>query len=361
MGMKSTWEAVVNFKDMETTKRAKTISENAQWFEDNSPVDPAYKKKEVKGVTAKVITVAQLGGDCHPSTPIGINLPNASWIRKQHGSKSVTMENIMYSYYKASKGSGFLREFAYSEEEIELDEKYGYLGSNLHIDLHECVGHGSGQLKEEVSPDALGSYGSVLEESRADLFALYYGYDQKLIDLGLMPSLDVGKAEYISYIRNGLMTQLKRVEIGKDIEQSHMRNRQLISKWVYEKGQADKVIEKKIKDGKTYFVINDFDKLRGLFGELLKEVQRIKSEGDYEAGKELVEKYAVRVDLELHKEVRERYDKLNIAPYGGFINPVFVPVLEGEEIIDVKVEYPLDFTQQMMDYSKTYSFLPAYN
>ncbi|MCF8299246.1 MAG: dipeptidyl peptidase 3 [Saprospiraceae bacterium] len=361
LGKKSTWESVVNFKDLKATKRAIIISENAQWFEDNSPVDPKFKKKEVKGVSAKVITVAMLGGDCYPSTPIGINLPNADWIRKEHGSKSVTMENITYAYNQAAIGNGFIEEFAYSPEEIKLVEDYGFIAGNLHTDLHECLGHGSGQLLEGTNPEALKNYGSALEEARADLFALYYMMDDKMIELGLMTTLDVAKAEYNSYIRNGLMTQLTRIELGKDIQQAHMRNRQLIAKWCFEKGQADKVIEKKMKAGKTYFVINDYKKLRTLFGELLKEVQRIKSEGDYEAGKALVENYAVKIDIDLHKEVIDRYAKLNLAPYGGFINPEFIPVMEGEKIIDVKVEYPNDYTKQMMNYSKEHSFLPTYN
>ena len=293
LGMKATWESVVNFKDIEATKRTEIISNNAQWFEDNSPTDPRFKKDEVKGVSAKVITVAHLGGDCYPSTPIGINLPNADWIRKDHGSKSVTMENITYAYDQAALGNGFLEEFCYSDEEIELSKKYGSIAGNLHTDLHECLGHGSGQLLPGTSPEALKNYSSALEESRADLFALYYMMDDKMVELGIMPTLDVAKAEYNGYISNGLMTQLTRIEMGKNIEQAHMRNRQLISKWCYEKGQEDNVIEKVVKDGKTYYKINDYNKLRDLFGELLAEVQRIKSEGDYEAGKDLVETYGV--------------------------------------------------------------------
>jgi len=361
MAMKATWEAVVNFKDTEATKRAETISMNAQWFEENSPVDPRFKKDKVKGVSAKVITVVQLGGDCHPSTPIGINLPNARWIRKQHGSKSVTMDNIMYSYDQSSLGSGMLEEFCYSPEEIERSKKYGYLAGNLNTDLHECLGHGSGQLLPGISADALKNYHSAIEEARADLFALYFIMDQKLVDLKLMPSFDVAKTEYDTYIRNGLMTQLVRIELGKNIEQAHMRNRQLIARWVYEKGEPGKVIEKKIREGKTFFVINDYIKLRSLFGDLLKEIQRITSEGDFNAGKELVEKYAIKIDPVLHKEVKERYEKLKLAPYAGFINPVLVPVMKNNEIIDIKIEYPSDFTTQMMNYSKNYSFLPNIN
>lgn len=361
LAFKATWEAVVNFKDVNATKRAQTISSNAQWFEDNSPIDPKFKKKEVKGVIAKVITVAQLGGDCYPSTPIGINLPNADWIRKDHGSKSVTMDNITYSYDQAAIGNGFLDEFCFSKDEKELQEKYGYLAGNLHTDLHECLGHGSGQMLPGVGSDALKNYHSALEEARADLFALYYMYDQKLVDLGVMPSLEYAKAEYNSYIRNGMMTQLTRVELGKNIEQAHMRNRQLIAKWCYEKGEKDKIIEKKTRDGKTFFVVNDYQKLRNLFGELLKEIQRIKSTGDYEAGKKMVEAYAVKVDPEIHKEVKARYEKLKLAPYGGFMNPVLKPVMEGDKIVDVKVEYPDNYEKQMMEYSKNFSFLPTYN
>lgn len=361
LGMKATWESVVNFKNIEATKRTELLSDNAQWFEDNSPVDKKFKKEKVKGVTAKVITVAQLGGDCHPATPIGINLPNADWIRKEHGSKSVTIENITYAYDQASLKSGALEEFAASQEEIDLVRKYGFITGNLHTDLHECLGHGSGQLLPGVSTDAMKNYHSPLEETRADLFALYYIMDPKMVELGLLPNLDAAKAEYISYIRNGLMTQLVRIEPGKNIEEAHMRNRQLIAKWCYEKGKADNVIEFIKKDGKTYVKINDYNKLHTLFGQLLAEVQRIKSEGDYEAGKALVENYGVVVDQDLLKEVRERYAKLNLAPYSGFINPVLVPVEENGKIIDVKIEYPSDFTKQMLDFGKNYSFLPIFN
>ena len=361
MGMKATWEAVVNFKDLEGTKRTEIISSNAQWFEDNSPVNPNYKKKEVKGVTAKVITTAQLGGDCYPTTPIGINLPNADWIRANHGSKSVTMDNITYAYDQAALGSGYTEEFSWDEEEVALVKKYGHAAGNIHTDLHECLGHGSGQLAAGTSPEALQNYSSALEETRADLFALYYIMDPKMVELGLLPSLDAAKAEYIGYIKNGLMTQLRRVELGKNIEQAHMRNRQLISSWCYEQGNADSIIEKKSRDGKTFFVINDFEKLRSLIGELLTEVQRIKSEGDFEAGKALVEGYGVQVDPELHKEVLDRVEVLKLASFGGFMNPEFIPVMEGEEIIDVKVEYPSNYVKQMMDYSKKYGVLPTYN
>ncbi|MBM3436347.1 MAG: dihydrofolate reductase, partial [Bacteroidetes bacterium] len=346
LGMKATWESVVNFKDLEATKRTEIISSNAQWFEDNSPIDPRFRKPEVKGVSAKVITVAQLGGDCYPSTPIGINLPNADWIRKEHGSKSVTMENITHAYDQAALGNGFLEEFCFSQEEIDLAKKYGSVAGNLHTDLHECLGHGSGQLLPGTSSEALKNYSSALEEARADLFALYYLADPKMIELGIVADTNVAKAEYNSYIRNGIMTQLTRIEPGKNIEQAHMRNRQLVAKWCFEKGQPENVIEKVMKDGKAFYKINDYARLRTLFGQLLAEVQRIKSEGDYEAGKNLVESYGVVVDTELHKEVRERFLKLNIAPYGGFVNPYFKLTEANGEITDIKIEYPEDYTEQ---------------
>lgn len=361
IGLKATWEAIVNFKNLEATHRTEIISSNAQWFEDHSPIDPRFKKKEVKGVSAKVITIAQLGGECYPSTPIGINLPNADWIRKDYGSKSVTLENITYAYNQASLKDGFLEEYAADPTEIKMIKDYGYITDNLHTDLHECLGHGSGQLLPGVKTDALKNYQSTLEEARADLFALYYMADQKMVDLGLLPDAEAYKAQYMSYIRNGIMTQLVRIKPGKNIEEAHMRNRQLIAKWCYEKGKAGNVIEFFTNNGKTYVRINDFDKLRTLFGELLKEVQRIKSEGDYEAGKNLVENYGVQVDEKLHQEVSARYEKLNLAPYGGFINPVFTPLMKNGEITDVKVSYPDNYVQQMLDYSKHYSFLPTYN
>ncbi len=357
LALKASWESVVNFKDIEATKRTQIISDNAQWFEDNSPVDSRFKKAEVKGVSAKVITVAMLGGDCHPATPIGINLPNAEWIRKHHGSKSVTIDNITYAYHQSSLKSGMIEEFAYSNEEIERTKQHGYLGGNLHTDLHECLGHGSGQLLPGVGMDALKNYYSTLEEARADLFALYYMMDEKMVELGLMPSLEVAKAEYDGYIRNGLLTQLTRIEEGKDIEESHMRNRQLIAKWVLEKGADKSIITKEQKGGKTYFVINDYLALRQLFGDLLAEVQRIKSEGDFDAGKALVEQYGVKVDKELHQEVLARFKKLNLAPYAGFINPYYELVEENGEIKDVKISYPDDFMQQMLQYGEKYSFL----
>jgi dipeptidyl-peptidase-3 len=359
LARKATFESLVNFKNIEASKRTEIISSNAQYFEDNSPTDPKFKKKEVKGVTAKVITVAQLGGGCDPSTPIGINLPNAQWIRKDYGSKSVTIDNITFSYDEAAQGNGFMEEFCYSKEEIENIKKHGYLAGNLTTDLHECLGHGSGQLNKGVSQEAMKNYHSTIEESRADLFALYYINDPKLIELGLIPSLDAAKAEYDTYIRNGLMTQLVRIQPGKNIEEAHMRDRSLIAHWVYEKGKNEKTVEKVMKDGKTYFRINDYSRLRVLFGELLKEIQRITSEGDYKAGMELVEQYGVKVNPELHKEVLERYKKLNIAPYAGFINPVFTLEMNNDTIKDVGISYPEDFTEQMLYYSKNFSYLPA--
>jgi len=357
MGMKGSWESIVNFKDLAATKRTDTIAANAQWFEDNSPTDPRFKRKEVKGVTAKVITAAILGGDAYPSTPIGINLPNATWIRKTHGSKSVTLENITYGYDRASLGSGFGEEFSYSEEILERARKYGSQAGNLHTDLHEVLGHASGQLLPGVSTEALKNYHSPVEEARADLFALYYLMDDKMVELGLLPNLDAAKANYDSNIRNGLMTQLTRIQPGKTIEQAHMRCRALVSHWVYEKGKPENVISKETKDGKTYFVINDHQKLRQLYGKLLVEVQRITSEGDYEAARDLVENYGVQVDQELHKEVLERYSKLKLAPYGGFINPIYTPVIENGKIVDVKISYPDDYMKQMLRYGKEYSFL----
>lgn len=359
LAMKGTWESIVNFKDVEATKRTEILSTNAQYFEDNSPVSPEFKKKKVRGVTAKVITVAQLGGECDPTTPIGVNLPNANWIRKEYGSKSVTMDNITDAYDKAAQGNGFLEEFAFSKEEVERSKEYGHLAGNLTTDLHECLGHGSGQLKSGVGADALKNYHSTIEESRADLFALYYINDPAMMKFGLVPNGDVARAEYDSFIRNGLMTQLVRIHEGKTIEESHMRDRALIAHWVYEKGRDSKIIEKVTRDGKTYFRINDYEGLRAKFGELLKIIQRITSEGDYDGAREIVEAYAVQVDPELHREVLERYGKLNIAPYTGFINPEYTLVMDGEKITDVKIAYPDDFTTQMLNYSKNYSFLPV--
>lgn len=362
LGMKASWESTVNFVNKEATKRTIVISNNAQWFEDNSPVDSRFKKKEVKGVSAKVITVAMLGGDCYPATPIGINLPNADWIRKDHGSKSVTIENITEAYDKASQGSGFNEEFVWSDKEREALKTYGFLTDNLHTDLHECLGHGSGQLLPGVASDALKAYSSTLEETRADLFGLYYIADPKLVELGLVPDAEAYKAEYYKFVMNGLMSQLVRIELGKSVEEAHMRNRQLIAKWAFEQGKADNVIELKKKEGKTYVVVNDYAKLRELFGKLLAEVQRIKSEGDFAAGKKLVEDYAVKVDPELHAEVLKRYAALNLAPYKGFVNPMMKLVKnEKGEVTDVTLDYTEGYTQQMMRYGKEYSFLPTYN
>ena len=361
LGRKAAWEGNVNFMDKEACHRTEVISENAQWFEDHSPVAEAYRKPVVKGVSAKVITVAMLGGDCYPSTPIGINLPNADWIRKEYGSKSVTIDNITYAYDMAAHGNGFNEEFVFRAEDRERMDKYGKLADDLHTDLHECLGHGSGQLAPGVKGGELKSYGSTLEETRADLFGLYYLGDPKMVELGLVPSFDVAKAGYAKYILNGMMTQLARVELGKNVEESHMRNRKLISEWCYERGKADNVIEMVKENGKTYVVVNDFEKLRGLFGEMLREVQRIKSEGDYEAGRKLVEQYAVVVDPELHKEVRDRYYALNIEPYGGFVNPEFELVEKDGKVVDVKISYPANYVEQMLGYSKNYSFLPNVN
>lgn len=362
LGMKASWESTVNFVNKEATKRTIVISNNAQWFEDNSPVDSRFKKKEVKGVSAKVITVAMLGGDCYPATPIGINLPNADWIRKDHGSKSVTIENITEAYDKASQGSGFNEEFVWSDKEREALKTYGFQTDNLHTDLHECLGHGSGQLLPGVASDALKAYSSTLEETRADLFGLYYIADPKLVELGLVPDAEAYKAEYYKFVMNGLMSQLVRIELGKSVEEAHMRNRQLIAKWAFEQGKADNVIELKKKEGKTYVVVNDYAKLRELFGKLLAEVQRIKSEGDFAAGKKLVEDYAVKVDPELHAEVLKRYAALNLAPYKGFVNPVMKLVKnEKGEVTDVTLDYTEGYTEQMMRYGKEYSFLPTYN
>lgn len=359
LGMKATWEAVVNFKDIEASKRTEIISENAQWFENNSPVDSQYKKEKVKGVSAKVITVAQLGGDCHPTSPLGINLPNADWIRKEHGSKSVTIANISEAYDKAAQESpkNITTEFSWDQEEISLLKKYGALTSNIHTDLHECLGHGSGQLKEGTSPNALKEFSSPLEEARADIFALYYMADPKLIELNILPDDQAYKAAYLSYIRNGIFTQFVRIDLGKTVTQAHMQGRKMIAEWCYYHGKENNVIEKRERDGKTYFVINDYQKLRGLFASLLKELQRIKSEGDYEAGKNLINKYGVNIDPELHKELKDRYASLELKPYGGFINPNIIPVEKEGKIIDYKVEYPTDFLQQMLEYGKKYSTL----
>ena len=361
LGFKASWESVVNFIDKAACARTQIISENAQWFEDNAPIKPEYRKPVVKGVSAKVITVAMLGGDCYPATPIGINLPNADWIRKEYGSKSVTIDNITYAYNKAAQGNGFSEEFVLRDEDRERMKQWGKLSDDLHTDLHECLGHGSGQLAPGTTGTELGSYSSTLEETRADLFALYYLGDEKLVEIGLIPTLDVAKAQYASYIMNGMMTQLSRIELGKNVEESHMRNRKMIAEWCYEKGKENNVIEWVEKDGKKYIVVNDFDALRKLFGDMLYEVQRIKSEGDYEAGKALVENYGVTVEPELHKQVRERYYALGIEPYGGFVNPEYTLVEKDGEVVDVVVSYPANYTEQHLHYSKDYSFLPSIN
>ena len=359
LGRKATWEGLVNFKDNEASRRTELISANAQWFEDNSPVDNRFKKEEVKGVTAKVINVAVLAGDCYPAAPIGINLPNADWIRREHGSKSVTIANLTSAYNMAAQESpkSMLSEFAWSEDEIALEKKYGGLTNDLHTDLHECLGHGSGKLLPETSPSALGEFSSTLEETRADLFGLYYLADPKLVELGILPDMEAYKAQYSSYIRNGIFTQFTRVALGKKNMEAHMQNRKLIADWCYEKGRKANVIEKKVRDGKTYFVVNDYEALRGLFGELLAEVQRIKSEGDYKAGKALVEKYAVDIDPALHKEVLERYSALGLRPYGGFLNPEIVPVKKFGKVVDYRIEYAEDYLGQMLEYGKKYSTL----
>ena len=359
LGRKATWEGLVNFKDEEASRRAELISDNAQWFEDNSPVDDRFKKPEVKGVTAKVINVATLAGDCYPAAPIGINLPNADWIRREHGSKSVTIANLTSAYSKAAQEAprGTLAEFAWDEAEIEASKKYGDLTSDLHTDLHECLGHGSGQLLPTTSPNALGEYSSTLEETRADLFGLYYLADPKLVELGILPDMEAYKAQYQAYIRNGIFTQFTRIELGKKNTEAHMQNRKLIADWCYEKGMKDNVIEKKVRDGKTYFVVNDFEALRGLFAELLAEVQRIKSEGDFKAGKALVEKYAVNIDPELHKEVKARYAELQLKPYGGFLNPEIVPVVRLGKVVDYKIVYNDNYLDQMLEYGRKYATL----
>lgn len=359
LGRKGSWEGLVNIKDHEASERTEILSENAQWFEDNSPVDPRFKKETVKGITAKVINATTLSGDCYPSTPIGINLPNADWIRKEHGSKSVTIANITHAYDLAAQESpkSTLNEFAWDEAEIAAAKKYLSLTDEIHTDLHECLGHGSGQILPGVSPNALKEYSSTLEETRADLFGLYYMADPKLVELGILPDMEAYKAQYANYIRNGMMVQFSRVELGRKNTEAHMQNRKLIAEWCYEQGKADNVIEKKVRDGKTYFVVNDYEALRGLFGKLLAEIQRIKSEGDYKAGKALVETYAVNIDPALHKEVKERYDALGLKPYGGFVNPEIIPVTKGGKVVDYRVEYPDDYLGQMLEYGRKYATL----
>ena len=358
LGMSASWESYVNFKNIPSSQRTETISNNAQWFESNSPVDPRFRKEEVKGVSAKAINAAMLGGDAFPSTAIGINLPNANWIRAAHGSKSVTIENITEAYALASRGNGFNEEFVIDAPTTELLDKYLYTTDMLHTDLHECLGHASGRLLPGVDPDALKEHGSTLEETRADLFALYYLADPKLLELGILDNPDAYKAEYYKYLMNGLMTQLNRIELGDNVEEAHMRNRQLIAKWVLEHGKKDKVVELVKRGGKTYVKINDYRKLRNLFGQLLAEVQRIKSEGDYKAGAKLMNDYGVKIDPKLHKEVLDRYAKLNIPPYRGFINPVYVPTFgKNGEITDVTITYPENFVEQMLRLSRDYSTL----
>ena len=361
LGMKASWESIVNFKDIEATKRAEQLSINAQWFEDNSPVAKEFKKEKVKGVSAKVISASILGGDLFPSTAIGINLPNSNWVRAEHGSKSVTIANLTEAYAQASNGSGMLEEFAYGKEEIEIIKKYGQFTDDLHTDLHECLGHGSGKLLPGVDPEALKAYGSTIEEARADLFALYYLADAKLVELGLLPDAEAYKASYISQMQNGLLTQVVRIKLGDQIEESHMRDRALIARWAFEKGKGaakdgKDVIEMVKREGETFVKINDYEMLRNLFGQLLAEIQRIKSTGDYNAARDLVENYAVKIDTELHKEILDRYQKLNIAPYKGFVNPVYTAVKDSKgNITDVKVSYEEGYTQQMLRYSKDYS------
>ena len=362
LGLKASWESIVNFKDLQATKRTETLSGNAQWFEDNSPVDNRFKKEKVKGVSAKVITAAILGGDLYPSTAIGINLPNSNWVRKEHGSKSVTIGNLTEAYNLAAKGNGFRDEFIDDPAVIELVNQYADITDDLHTDLHECLGHGSGKLLDGVDADSLKAYGSALEEGRADLFGLYYVADPKMVELGLTPNMEAYKAQYYTYMLNGLLTQLVRIQLGNDIEEAHMRNRAFIANWCYEKGKADKVVEMVKKDGKTFIRINDYEKLRALFGELLAEVQRIKSTGDFEAAKNLIEGYGVKIDPALHKEVLERYEKLNLAPYKGFINPVYTAVKDKDgNITDVKVSYTEGYADQMLRYSKQYATLPLVN
>lgn len=361
LGITGAWEAMVNFKDMEATKRTSIISANAQWFEDHSTTDPKYKKEEVKGVSAKVITAVILGGDCYPATPIGINLPNANWIRKEYGSKSVTIDNLMHAYNEAAKGNGFNEEFMIDDQIREQYNLYGATCGDLHTDLHECVGHGSGKLLPGVSKDALKEHASTIEESRADLFGLYFMADPKMVELGLLPNNEAYKAFYYQQMMNGLMTQLVRIEPGKDVEEAHMRNRQLIAQWVYQHA-ANKEVEIVERDGKHYLQINDYEGLRGLYGQLLAEIQRITSEGDYAAAKEIVETYAVKVDQPLHQEILDRYAHLNLAPYKGFVNPVYTPVYDTEgNITDVKIDYPEGYVEQHLRYSRDYSWLPDIN
>jgi dipeptidyl-peptidase-3 len=363
IGKRASYESVVSIKDMEATKMIKKIADEAQWFEDNSPIAAEHKKKEVKGITAKVITVIQEAGASAQSTPIGINLPNANWIRQKHGSKSVSLGNIVHSYNIVGAKSPVLKEFAENEAQIARAKEFGALAGDLHTDMHEVIGHASGQINKGVGdPDqTLKNYASTLEEARADLVALYYVLDKKLVDMGVMPSLDCGKAEYDGYIMNGLITQLTRLNVGENLEEAHMRNRQLNAKWAYEMGKKDNVIEFVKRDGKTFVKVNDYEKLHGLFGQLLKEIQRIKSEGDFKAATALVEGYGVKVDQELLKEVKDRFNKLNVAPYKGFIQPKLSAVMDGDKVTDVKVEYPNNFLQNQLELGKKYGLLPIKN
>ena len=362
LGMKASWEAIVNFKDIAATERTEKLSANAQWFEDNSPVNAAFKKEKVKGISAKVITAAILGGDLYPSTAIGINLPNSDWVRREFGSKSVTIGNLTDAYNKASHGSGMDKEFVIDDATRQLIAKYGDACDDLHTDLHECLGHGSGKLLPTTDPDSLKAYGSTIEEARADLFGLYYIADQKLVDLGLTPNLEAYKSQYYTYIMNGLMTQLVRIKPGNNIEEAHMRNRALIARWAYEKGKDNKVVELVKQKGKTYVRINNYEALRQLFGKLLAEIQRIKSEGDYEGARQLVEGYGVKIDPTLHKEILERYEKLHLSPYKGFINPVYHAQRDAEgNITDVTIDYTENYDHQMLRYSRDYATLPYIN
>ena len=363
LARKARLKSCVSIKDIEGTERIAKIAANAQWFEDHSPLMPEHKKKNVKGITAKAITVVVESGDAAPSTPIGINLPNSEWIRKEHGSKSVSLSNIIHSYNLASQKGGFLEEFAVSKTVLDRLKKWGPLAADLHTDMHECIGHASGQINPgvETTDKTLKNYASTLEEARADLVGLYYIMDQKLVDIGVMPSLEVGKAEYDSYMMNGLLTQLVRLKPGDQIEEAHMRNRALVANWVYTKGRPENVVQIITRKGKDYVQVNNYEKLRVLFGELLREIQRIKSEGDFRMGQALVEGFGVRVNLEQHMRIYDRYQKLGIRPYRGFIQPRLVPVTTGSEITDVKVEYPESFFEQMMEYGKNYAFLPLEN
>ncbi len=360
LGMKATWEGVVQVVDNEETQKAKVIAENANWFEKNAPVDPKYKKDEIIGISLKAINAVMLGGDCYPASPLGINLPNAEWIREEYGSKSVTLTNISNAHHKASLSSGFIEEFTLTDEEVSLEKEYGTISDNLHTHLHECVGHGSGRMMPGVTSDSLKSFGSVIEEARADLYGLYFMYHPKAVELGLIPHIDAAKAHYNGYIRNGLLTQITRIKLGNDIEQAHMRNRQLISKWVYEKGEGQ-VIEKVVENGKTYFVVKDHAKLHVLFGELLNEIQRIKSEGDYKAAKSMVEEYGVKIDLALHREVLDRFKKLNVPPFTGFLNPQLTLKYDEDEIVDVEINYQTNFAHQMLNYSSNFNYLNLFN